>query len=78
MGKKNGEYTKKLVSACDDWMFMSSEIILEYKKSDKLGGIHLKLDLQAGGNNTYLRAGEIQDLINNLQTFLDRIKQDYP
>ncbi len=77
MSKKNGDYTKKLVSTCDDWMFMSSEIILEYKKSDNLCGISLILDLQAGGHEAYLRSGEIQDLINNLQTFLDRIKQDY-
>ena len=78
MAKKNGDYTKKLISTCDDRLFMSSEIILEYQKSDKLGGIGLELDTQSGGRWAYLRSSEIQELINNLQTFLDRIKQDYP
>ena len=78
MGKKNGDYTKKLISSCDDRMFMSSEIILKYKKSDNLGGIALELDTQSGGRWAYLRKGEVKELINNLQTFLDRLEQDYP
>lgn len=32
MNKKNGDYTKKLVSTCDDELFMSGEIILSYSQ----------------------------------------------
>jgi hypothetical protein len=66
-------YTKKLVSTCDDDMFMSGEIHLTYKEDKNIPGINLELDLQYG-RRAFLRPEEIQQLINNLQTFLDRLK----
>lgn len=74
MSKKNGDYTKKLISDCDDHMFMSSDIELTYNPKSPLACIELRLKLQGGGNFAILREYEIQQLINNLETFKERVK----
>lgn len=65
-----------LKSSCDDSMFMTSEIVIEYDKKDNLGGVSLELHTQSGGRYSYLREGEIEELITNLQTILELIKND--
>lgn len=66
----------KLSSTCDDEMFMSSEIHLEYDPKDGLNGVALILQLQCKGDIeywSYLRKGEIKSLIDNLQKVYDLI-----
>lgn len=61
----------KLKSDCDDAMFMTSEIELEYREKGKWA--YLSLQLQSGRSPAVLRKGEIQQLIDNLQKIHDLI-----
>lgn len=66
----------RLTSTCDDEMFMSSEIHLDFQPSDGLNGVALILQLQCKGDRefwSYLRKGEIKQLIDNLQKVYDLI-----
>ena len=75
--KNKFNYNKKLVSSCDDNMFMSGEIIISWREKDQdknesLRLCNINLDLQVG-NTAVLRLEEVEALIKNLETVRDRL-----
>ena len=71
-------YEKKLVSSCDDEVFMSGDIIISWRQKDEdktemLRVCRIEFDLQRG-NKAVLRYEEVKELIKNLETVRDRLK----
>lgn len=72
-------YNKFLESSCDDEMFASGKIRIEWKTEDQLKEsplrvCKLKLKLQYG-NTAILRLEEVEELISNLQLVKDRLSK---
>ena len=71
-------YEKKLISSCDDELFMSGDIIISWRQKDEdktemLRVCRIEFDLQRG-SKAVLRYEEVEELIKNLETVKDRLK----
>jgi hypothetical protein len=71
-------YTKKLISSCDDETFASGEIVISWTtedqdKNEPIRVCRLNLNLQRG-DTAVLTLGEVEKLIKNLETVRDRLK----
>lgn len=76
--KHSQGYEKKLISSCDDELFMSGDIIISWKQKDEnktemLRVCRIEFDLQRG-TKAVLRYEEVEELIRNLETVRDRLK----
>lgn len=72
------DYEKKLISSCDDELFMSGDIIISWRQKDEdktemLRVCRIEFDLQRG-TKAVLRYEEVEELIRNLETVRDRLK----